>query len=175
MEEIWKDINGFIGYQISNLGNIRSFWLRKGAYGKHILCESPKMRKPHAHRTGHSTISLRRDGKSFEFYVHRLVLEHFVGPCPDNMECCHNDGNSRNNQVNNLRWDTCKENFRDRKKHGNYPEGINHWHAKINTENVLDIRNRLINKEPKIDIAALYGVSICTINDIEKRRSWKHI
>jgi len=30
MQEIWKDIEGFNGYQVSNLGNIKSIKLIKG-------------------------------------------------------------------------------------------------------------------------------------------------
>jgi hypothetical protein len=49
--------------------------------------------------------------------VHRLVLEAFVGPCPDGMECCHEDGDSTNNRVDNLRWDTHEANVRERLEH----------------------------------------------------------
>ena len=47
-------------------------------------------------------------------YVHRLVLLAFVGPCPEGKEACHNDGNQRNNRLDNLRWDTPKANAADR-------------------------------------------------------------
>src|SRR4051794_31712386 len=46
--------------------------------------------------------------------VHRLVLEVFVGPCPAGMECCHADGNSLNNALDNLRWDTPEANEADK-------------------------------------------------------------
>lgn len=48
----------------------------------------------------------------------RLVLETFVGPCPEGMECCHNDDNSYNNVLSNLRWDTRRANLLDRFRNG---------------------------------------------------------
>lgn len=50
-------------------------------------------------------------------YVHRLVLEAFVGPCPDGMEACHNNGVQDDNRVENLRWDTHLSNIIDRDTH----------------------------------------------------------
>jgi hypothetical protein len=50
--------------------------------------------------------------------VHRLVLETFVGPCPDGMECCHNNGDPADNRLENLRWDTLSSNAYDRVEHG---------------------------------------------------------
>lgn len=46
-------------------------------------------------------------------YAHRLVLETFVGPCPEGMQCRHLDGVGTNNDVANLRWGTASENRRD--------------------------------------------------------------
>ncbi|KKM02613.1 hypothetical protein LCGC14_1782640 [marine sediment metagenome] len=45
--------------------------------------------------------------------IHRLVLETFVGPCPDNMECRHLNGNRQDNRLNNLKWGTHSENQQD--------------------------------------------------------------
>jgi hypothetical protein len=50
--------------------------------------------------------------------VHRVVLETFVGPCPDGMECCHNDDVKTNNRLDNLRWDTHDANVADKVKNG---------------------------------------------------------
>jgi len=47
-----------------------------------------------------------------------MVLEAFVGPCPEGMECCHRDGNPANNHVGNLYWGTRSENLYDAVRHG---------------------------------------------------------
>ena len=56
-------------------------------------------------------------------YIHRLVLEAFVGPCPEGMETCHNNGVRTDNRLENLRWDTSSANNDDIVKHGR------HWLA----------------------------------------------
>lgn len=47
-------------------------------------------------------------------YVHRLVLEAFVGPAPSEHECDHIDRNPSNNKLENLRWVTHYENMKNK-------------------------------------------------------------
>lgn len=49
--------------------------------------------------------------------VHRLVMAAFVGPCPDGIEVCHNNGNPADNRLSNLRYGTHSENQLDQVKH----------------------------------------------------------
>lgn len=53
-------------------------------------------------------------------YVHRLVLEAFVGPCPPGMECRHLNGDSGDNHLRNLQWGTPSENQFDKVRHGTH-------------------------------------------------------
>src|SRR5262245_48467708 len=73
---------------------------------------------------------LRVGIKSRSRLVHRLVMEHFVGPCPPGMECRHLDGNPANNRLENLAWGTPAENHADAMRHGTAfclrPEGREH-------------------------------------------------
>lgn len=112
MSEIWKDVLGYEGiYEVSNLGRIRTHKnkttytnLHKKRYWKQrILKEkSPKSRDVR--------VSLWKNGKSKDFLVHRLVAEAFI-PNDDNKPCInHIDGNPKNNNVQNLEWNTYKEN-----------------------------------------------------------------
>lgn len=50
----------------------------------------------------HLKFSARKHGTMKNYYVHRAVLEAFVGPCPPNHEACHIDGNPGNNRLENL-------------------------------------------------------------------------
>lgn len=51
-------------------------------------------------------------------FIHTLVLEIFVGPCPDGMEACHGQNGKEDNSVSNLRWDTHQNNMKDISKEG---------------------------------------------------------
>ena len=113
--EIWKPIPGFEGsYEVSDHGRVRSLD-RLGVDGRRI---KGKMRKIGVNTHGYLRVSLSRDHDKRYYLVHRLVLEAFVGPCPDGMEGCHNDGDPTNANLYNLRWDTRSANMYDKQIHG---------------------------------------------------------
>ena len=56
--------------------------------------------------------------------VHRLILETYIGPCPEGMECCHNNGNRFDNRLKNLRWDSLSNNMEDKIKHNKQKKSI---------------------------------------------------
>ena len=64
-------------------------------------------------------VILQAMGKKRHAFVQWLVLEAFVGPCPDGMECRHfPDRDPTNNRLDNVRWGTAQENSDDKKVHG---------------------------------------------------------
>lgn len=91
-------------YQVSDNGEIHSL-LQK------------KVLTPRRNRAGYLTVLLSQGGRSKRVYVHRVVLEAFVGPCPEGMETCHNNGNPADNHLENLRWDTHAANEADKRLH----------------------------------------------------------
>jgi hypothetical protein len=107
--EQWLGVVGFDDlYEVSNFGRVRSV-RRPGSAGGLIA--------PAAHPSGHLYIGLHR-GKRTSVQVHRLVLEAFVGACPQGMEALHANGDPADNRLENLRWGTRSENQRDRIRHG---------------------------------------------------------
>jgi hypothetical protein len=108
MEEIWKDIPGFEGYQVSNLGRIK--YLR---WNKISINYGTKDKK------GYYFISIYKNKKKFSKKIHSLVLLAFVGEPRNGQECDHIDRNPGNNKINNLRWVTKSENMLNRKNYGN--------------------------------------------------------
>ena len=58
------------------------------------------------------------NGTQKSFYIHRLVAEGFI-PNPDNLpEVNHKDGNTKNNNADNLEWCTRKQNVQHAIKTG---------------------------------------------------------
>lgn len=127
--ETWKEIVGFPGYEISDQGRVRSWWVW-GRYG--LKSVKPRILKLGADKDGYKDVGIYGpDRKQKWRRVHKLVLEAFVGPCPKGMETCHKDGNRVNNKLGNLRWDTNARNHQDRVKHGT---------AKLTDADVLEIK-----------------------------------
>ena len=67
---------------------------------------------------GYLRINMRGGSK----LVHRLVLETFVGPCPDKMECSHIDNNKLNNNLSNLCWESHADNLKRSRKLAKFNE-----------------------------------------------------
>lgn len=105
--EIWKDINGFDGkYQISNRGNVRSF--TKWGNGR-ILKGGKTKGNPNPYKFVALVVNGRKNIK--HKYIHRLVAEHFIENPNNYVEVNHIDGNTLNNNVENLEWCTHKQNM----------------------------------------------------------------
>jgi hypothetical protein len=123
-------------------------------------------------RGRYSTVNLSDGVKKVARYVHRLVLETFVGPCPTGLVCCHDDGDPTNNRVENLRWDTYQANEEDKLRHGTRRTG-SMANAKLTEQEVRDIRRSRSEGTAIRRLATTYGVSARNIAAIVYRRSWK--
>lgn len=127
-------------------------------------------------RRGYKIVSVRRDsGLRTNQRVHRLVLMAFMGPCPEGMEGCHNDGNRLNNTLGNLRWDTHRANLRDIETHGTRRRGEKCSQAKLAEADVRLILSKLIGGSRRRPLAEQFGVSVDTINRIATGSIWGHI
>lgn len=116
--EVWRDIPGFEGfYQVSDHGRVRSM-ARPDKIGR--IRSKNRILKPFRDKDGYLGVTLCRIGGRHKRKVHRLVLEVFVGPCPDGMECCHSDSSRSNNHLSNLRWDTHSSNIKDAVRRGSH-------------------------------------------------------
>ena len=123
MTKEWRPVNGFEGlYEVSNWGEVRSVdrVLPNAKYGKGRTRRWPgKTLSPSNNgSTGHQFVRLWKNKKPHKMFVHRIVLQTFVGPCPEGMECLHKDDNPSNNHVKNLRWGTRSENAKEGVKNG---------------------------------------------------------
>lgn len=110
-QEIWKPIEAYPGYEISNHGRVRSL-------DRYVRClgNSQRMIKGQLLRcfisrsTGYMQIALSGNRKS----VHRLVAEAFCSGWFEGAVVNHKNGVRDDNRASNLEWVTISENL----KHG---------------------------------------------------------
>ncbi|WP_044476437.1 NUMOD4 motif-containing HNH endonuclease [Rhodococcus aetherivorans] len=120
--EAWRPVAGYEGiYEVSNRGSVRSLARNVVRRDGNSYPIRGRMLKQTPTSTGHLCVDLyngngRADRKMCR--VHRLVAEAFLGPCPVGMEVCHENGNARDNRVENLRYDTRRSNILDKVRHG---------------------------------------------------------
>ena len=184
-KEIWKPVPDFPGYEVSDLGHIRSYWhitcVRAQQTGKirgtiYVLAATPsKVLRPS--RKKYPQVTLTRHGCHFSRLVHRLVLEAFVGPCPVGMEARHLDGDPTQCRLSNLSWGTHSENMLDRTKHGtNWDNrGENCPTAKLTWGQVVEIRRAYRSGTTQIALAKRYGVDQSLVSRIVNGHYWKHL
>lgn len=165
MEEEWRPVPGYEGrYDISNFGRIF------GHYRSKLL-------KPSVYKnTGYLYVNMIDSmGKARKIKIHSLVMLAFVGPRPDQLQVCHNDGDVINNHLSNLRYDTAKNNSADKYIHGTMPMGENVYLAKLTDDKVLEIHEKLMNGVSHRVLMNEYDVDRTTIAAIANGKTWKHL
>lgn len=156
-----KQIPNFPGYYAKKDGTIWSAW-RKNKLHKLSFELNSK---------GYYRVKLGRGKKHF---VHHLILETFLGPCPEGMEARHYPSNIRtDNRLTNLCYGTREDNMADKLLCGTDNRGENHPLAKITKEDVLEIRR--LDKETNMSrkqIADLYNLHPQYVSSLLRKVTW---
>ena len=110
--EKWKEIDGYPHYEVSNLGNVRSYLCKR------VIATEPHLLSPRQDRKGYLFVNLYDENhKMHSVKIHRLVAIAFI-PNPENLpQVNHKDEIKTNNKVSNLEWCDSKYNV-------NYGTGI---------------------------------------------------
>ena len=161
MEEIWKDIENYIGlYQISNFGRVKS---KKKIISKHITS------------SGYYRITLYNYGNKKHLKIHRLVAQAFILNPENKPQINHIDGDKLNNHVSNLEWCTAKENINHSFKIGLINQcGENNNANKLTNKEILEIRD-LSGILTQTKIAEKYNITQAQVSHIINKKAWKHI
>jgi hypothetical protein len=182
MEE-WRPVVGYEDlYEVSNKGRVKSL-------ARVVICgrgtrriKGRELKRQFIGR--YPSVMLYINDIDNRFLVHRLVLEAFVGPCPEGMECRHLNGDPEDNRwPENLVWGTSSENAGDRRRHGTTGRGERNPRAKLTDERIRQVRESLPARGtrsrrghcPAKNLAKELGVSLSTINQIRYGKTWSHV
>lgn len=113
--ETWKAIPGHKGYEVSDLGQVRSIdrWLTYKNGVRRL--QAGRVLRQFMFWNGYKTTHL--GSKSMNNYVHHLVAIAFLGKRPKGMVICHINGNKSDNLLTNLRYATQVANMQDAVRH----------------------------------------------------------
>ena len=171
-----KEIPNFEGYYADTDGNIFSCYNVGNHKIEDKIHRKLKINYGSTDEQKRPRVSVCRNSKRYSRFIHTLILETFIGKRPEDMECCHNDGNNKNNKLSNLRWDTRKSNAEDMVKHGRSTRGVKNPQNKLTEEQVREIRTLLKKTDLRQwQIADQFNVSRSTINDINNGYNWKYL
>lgn len=170
--EEWREVPNFEDYDVSSFGRVR---LTRVSPLRPRMQAAGYILKQKIDRDGYASVSLIWNRKINFFRVHCLMLSVFVGPRPDGMLGCHNDGNPSHNYLNNLRWDTSRNNKLDSIDQGTYTHGAKHYLAKISDENVIEICRLRNSGMTQQAIANIFGLSQPNVSWILRGKGWPHV
>lgn len=114
IDELWKPVVGHENvYEVSDQGRVRSLARRVRLLTRtgEETSRSVALRilRPGRVSSGHVSVAI---GKGNTRLVHQLVLEAFVGPCPEGCEVLHLNHSPDDNRLSNLKYGTRSENLR---------------------------------------------------------------
>lgn len=178
MQETWKKVEGFEGYEVSSFGNVRSIdrvITQVNQAGTYTRTMKGKLMKMNVNNKGYNVTQLSRNGVRQMVLVHRLVAKAFVNNPKELPQVNHEDGNKQNNRADNLGWTNNSGNQEHAIATGliKKARGEATRASKLTDEAVKWIR--AYNQLPTADVAGKYGVTQQTILDVRNRKTWNHI
>ena len=170
--ERWKEIDFSINlphekYEVSNLGRIKSYAIER---------EEGKILKGGL-VNGYRSISVKfGDDMIRQFYVHRIVAEHFLSKTADDQHfVIHVEYNKENNSVFNLKWATEEEVVSHNNKN---PEVLlkRTTGYKLTESDVRVIKRLLKSHKTRLSmIAKRFGITHTQLNRIRSGENWGHV
>ena len=118
---------------------------------------------------GYIYVNLCDGKKARKLAVHRLVLIAFIGKPDIHQQACHNNGIRTDCRLQNLRWDTVKNNAQDRITHGTQLKGEASGVAKLTLFQVNAIRESAQNSKV---LGRMYGVASSTVRAVRIGQNW---
>lgn len=119
--EIWKDIEDFEGmYQVSNKGRVKSLDRTVKQRTNSTQVKKSRFIVGSMNQKGYPLTGLTKNNIKSSFATHRLVAETFIENPESKETVNHIDGVKTNNNVDNLEWNTYKENIAHSWEIGNH-------------------------------------------------------
>jgi len=155
---MWKKYPGICReFEVSNSGQVR----RIG--GKEISqFMDTRHQKAHYMKV---TLWCKKEKKVYTRWVHRMVMETFIGKRPKNCVINHINFNKSDNRISNLEYITCSKNFRHSLR-----DGMDN--KKLSQKAVLRIRKLFSFGVTPKEISSIYGINQDYASNIKNNKAW---
>lgn len=164
--EIWKEVKGFENdYEISNLGRLRT----KERFVKHykggVRKYKSELKKIRLNTKGYLRCNLKKDGKRYDFTIHRLVALSFLKEDKKRVFVNHKNGIKTDNRLENLEWCTQSENIEHAVKNRLIK-------TKLSDKEAMEIKNsKLSNRK----LGKIYNIDSTIVWRIKNGKAYKHL
>lgn len=168
-DETWLPVSEFPGYEVSDLGRVRS-----------LRHKHKRLIQPFLDGDGYQRVSMLCSGRRVNGRVSRMVALAFIGLAPVGKNyCCHLDGTKTNNRPANLRWDSQVGNMADRHLHGTELRGSRAHNASTTESVIAEVKRRLAvdpeHPRKMKDIALQCGLTYNTVYRVARKGAWSHV
>jgi transposase-like protein len=172
-DEKWVPLPRFDNLiEVSDMGRVRSMERTVKGRGIGLRTIPTRLVKFRGHPWGYYWCEFMLNGVKYWDFVHRLVLEGFKGPCPEGYYVLHFDNNPKNNIPSNLRYGTPSENSQDKWMHGTQSHGDGIWWRKVNSPDVMAIRDARQGGVKIKTLCEQYGLSEAQVSRIGTGSRW---
>jgi hypothetical protein len=157
----WRPVVGYVGlYEVSADGWVRTLRFNR-IMARHLT-----------HFGYYSTALTDISGKRRDIFIHRLVIEAFLGPPPsDKHECNHKDGDKANPRLENLEWCTKSQNKLHAHRILGKCTGDSHW-TKLHPEKISRGDLHYTRMHPELVARGTgHGMAKLTIEQVRMIRS----
>lgn len=175
-QEEWRPIAWAHGYEVSSMGRVRSLdrevavIANKGEIKKrsaHAQRRKGRILRPWIGRYASVTVAGRH------CFVHRLVAEAFIGPCPQGHVVRHGPGGRLDNRPENLCYGTpAQNNGADKLRDGTISRGMRNGSARLTEAQVIAIKRRSASGESRASLGREFGVRPENVSHIALGRNW---
>jgi hypothetical protein len=182
LDEVWKPVNGYSHYEVSNHGRVRSIThttLSNTRWGtlRELVHEGRMLKITHPKSGyGYAEVKLCEDGVAKTTRVHVLVANAFLGKPPKGKSnVLHKDDDPRNAHVLNLEWGSQQDNLTDMRLKKRTKVGSAHGASYLTEKDVRRIVKLLNKGSSCLGVANEYGVADGTIRSIRDGVTWSHV
>ena len=177
--ELWRPVAEAPGYEVSNLGGVRSFLGKKGLGGKKgfigIRVSTPRPLKLTVKKPGYLVVSLQTPGGEKLFLVHSLVVRAFLPRPLDCDQVNHKNAIKADARLDNLEWSNHDHNHEHATVNRLRPSGERHGMAILSEVDVRAMRKLSAEGIGNVALAKQFHVSHYTAWQITTRRTWKYV
>lgn len=179
MNEEWRYIDGFPGYEVSNLGRVRKKKITGEGYGypsiyHPIVVKNSKLLGKRS-EPWYPQVSIRNaEGVQKRINVHRLVAKAFLPPVEGKPQVNHKDGNKANSKLENLEWVDNSGNQKHAFSTGLRVcpvRGENNPVGKLTAPQIREILS-LKGKLSQNEIARRFGINQSNVSRIFSKEKW---
>lgn len=161
--ETFKPILNFSNYEVSSFGFVKN--KNTGRILKPALVGLGK----------YPVVTLSQDNTPKNYKIPTIVANAFLGRPPfEDALVAHNDGNTSNNNIRNLRWASSLENQADSIRHDTRPRGSKVKNSKLKESDIPVIREKIRQGIPYTILAEEYDVDKTIFTLIKQNKIWKH-